>query len=94
MLVLRIIEDAMIKRGFTGELSMTLENNHLINRFLAAIGDQIQDLPDLSTFPRLMDKEIQGQNRMPRYVNRQYHSTRVLLVSDYAYRLDVAHSNF
>ncbi|MGI8889693.1 MAG: GNAT family N-acetyltransferase [Chthoniobacterales bacterium] len=38
LLVLRIIEDAMIKRGFTGELSMTLENNHLINRFLAAIG--------------------------------------------------------
>ncbi len=38
MLVLRIIEDAMIKRGFTGELSMTLENNHLINRFLTAIG--------------------------------------------------------
>jgi GNAT superfamily N-acetyltransferase len=38
MLVLRIIEDAMIKRGFTGELSMTLENNILINRFLAAIG--------------------------------------------------------
>jgi GNAT superfamily N-acetyltransferase len=38
MLVLRIIEDAMIKRGFTGELSMTLENNHLINRFLATIG--------------------------------------------------------
>lgn len=38
MLVLRIIEDAMIQRGFTGELSMTLENNHLINRFLSAIG--------------------------------------------------------
>ena len=38
MLVLRIIEDAMIKRGYVGELSMTLENNHLINRFLAAIG--------------------------------------------------------
>ena len=38
MLVLRIIEDAMIKRGFTGELSMTLEDNRLINRFLAAIG--------------------------------------------------------
>ncbi|MFL6528480.1 MAG: GNAT family N-acetyltransferase [Chthoniobacterales bacterium] len=37
-LVLRIIEDAMIKRGFTGELSLTLENNHAINRFLAAIG--------------------------------------------------------
>ena len=40
MLVLRIIEDAMVKRGFTGELSMTLEDNHLINRFLAAIGAQ------------------------------------------------------
>jgi GNAT superfamily N-acetyltransferase len=38
MLVLRIIEDAMIQRGYTGELSMTLENNHLINRFLFAIG--------------------------------------------------------
>jgi ribosomal protein S18 acetylase RimI-like enzyme len=38
MLVLRIIEDAMIKRGYTGELSMTLENNYLINRFLTAIG--------------------------------------------------------
>jgi ribosomal protein S18 acetylase RimI-like enzyme len=38
MLVLRIIEDGMIKRGFTGELSMTLEDNHLINRFLTAIG--------------------------------------------------------
>ena len=41
MLVLRIIEDAMLKRGFTGELSMTLENNHLINRFLQAIGARI-----------------------------------------------------
>ncbi len=40
MLVLRIIEDAMIKRGFIGELSMTLEDNHLINRFLSAIGAQ------------------------------------------------------
>jgi GNAT superfamily N-acetyltransferase len=38
MLVLRIVEDAMIKRGFTGELSMTLEDNHAINRFLEAIG--------------------------------------------------------
>ena len=38
MLVLHIIEDAMIKRGYVGELSMTLENNHLINRFLHAIG--------------------------------------------------------
>jgi GNAT superfamily N-acetyltransferase len=37
MLVLRIIEEGMTKRGFTPELSMTLENNHLINRFLTAI---------------------------------------------------------
>ena len=38
MLVLRIIEDGMIKRGFTGELSLTLEDNFMINRFLEAIG--------------------------------------------------------
>src|SRR6266436_3103605 len=38
MLVLRIVEDAMIKRGFTGELSLTLEDNLVINRFLEAIG--------------------------------------------------------
>ncbi|MDP9253724.1 MAG: GNAT family N-acetyltransferase [Verrucomicrobiota bacterium] len=38
MLVLRIIEDAMIKRGFAGELSLTLEDNRMINRFLEAIG--------------------------------------------------------
>jgi GNAT superfamily N-acetyltransferase len=38
MLVLRIVEDAMIKRGFTGELSLTLEDNFTINRFLDAIG--------------------------------------------------------
>ena len=38
MLVLRVMEEGMIKRGFTGELSMTLEDNFMINRFLAAIG--------------------------------------------------------
>jgi len=38
MLVLRIIEEGMFKLGFTSELSMTLENNILINRFLEAIG--------------------------------------------------------
>ncbi|MEY2492420.1 MAG: hypothetical protein QOH24_1371 [Verrucomicrobiota bacterium] len=38
MLVLRIIEEAMLKLGFKGELSMTLENNIMINRFLEAIG--------------------------------------------------------
>jgi len=38
MLVLRVIEEAMIKAGFVGELSMTLENNIMINRFIEAIG--------------------------------------------------------
>ena len=38
MLVLRIIEEGMFKLGFKGELSMTLENNVIINRFLEAIG--------------------------------------------------------
>jgi GNAT superfamily N-acetyltransferase len=38
MLVLRIVEEAMVKRGMTGEMSMTLEDNVTINRFLAAIG--------------------------------------------------------
>jgi GNAT superfamily N-acetyltransferase len=40
MLVLRVIEETMIKRGITGELSMTLEDNFMINRFLEAIGAQ------------------------------------------------------
>jgi ribosomal protein S18 acetylase RimI-like enzyme len=38
MLVLRIIEEAMIKRGFMGEASLILENNKMMNRFLEAIG--------------------------------------------------------
>jgi GNAT superfamily N-acetyltransferase len=38
LLVLRIIEEAMIKRGFIGECSLILENNQLMNRFLDAIG--------------------------------------------------------
>jgi GNAT superfamily N-acetyltransferase len=38
MLVLRIIEEGMLKRGIIGELSLTLENNYMINRFLEAIG--------------------------------------------------------
>ena len=37
-LVLRVMEEAMVKRGMTGELSLTLENNFMINRFLEAIG--------------------------------------------------------
>ena len=40
MLVLRVIEETMIKRGITGEMSMTLEDNFMINRFLEAIGAQ------------------------------------------------------
>ena len=38
MLVLHIIEEAMLKRGFIGECSLILENNHMMNRFLEAIG--------------------------------------------------------
>ena len=38
MLVLRVIEETMVKRGITGELSMTLEDNFMINRFLETIG--------------------------------------------------------
>jgi ribosomal protein S18 acetylase RimI-like enzyme len=38
MLVLHIIEEAMLKRGFIGECSLILENNDMMNRFLAAIG--------------------------------------------------------
>jgi len=40
MLVLRVIEETMVKLGMTGELSMTLEDNFMINRFLEAIGAQ------------------------------------------------------
>lgn len=38
LLVLHIIEEAMIKRGFIGEASLILEDNRLMNRFLEAIG--------------------------------------------------------
>ena len=38
MLVLQMIENGMLQRGFFGECSLTLENNHLINRFMQAIG--------------------------------------------------------
>jgi hypothetical protein len=38
--VVRVLEEAMIKRGITGELSLTLEDNHMINRFLEAIGPE------------------------------------------------------
>lgn len=39
-LVLQEMEE-WIRRGFTGELSMTLEDNVLINRFLAVIGAKV-----------------------------------------------------
>ena len=38
MLVLRMIENGMLQRGYFGECSLTLENNHMINRFMHAIG--------------------------------------------------------
>jgi len=37
MLVLHVME-AAFKRGFTGELSMTLEDNYMVNRFIEAMG--------------------------------------------------------
>jgi GNAT superfamily N-acetyltransferase len=37
-LVLKILENAMVKRGLIGECSLILENNRLMNRFLEAIG--------------------------------------------------------
>jgi ribosomal protein S18 acetylase RimI-like enzyme len=37
MLVLQVMDEAF-KRGFTGELSMTLEDNVMINRFIEALG--------------------------------------------------------
>lgn len=36
-LVLKIMDEAL-KRGFTGELSMTLEDNVMVNRFIEAVG--------------------------------------------------------
>jgi len=39
MLVLQVMEEGA-SRGFKGELSMTLEDNVLINRFVEAIGAQ------------------------------------------------------
>jgi GNAT superfamily N-acetyltransferase len=38
VLVLRGIEEVMIKRGWVGECSLILENNTMMNRFLEAIG--------------------------------------------------------
>jgi GNAT superfamily N-acetyltransferase len=38
MLVLRVMEEGMIKCGFAAELSMTLEDNVMVNRFIEAMG--------------------------------------------------------
>ena len=38
MLILRIIEEAMVKKGTVGEMSMTLENNVMVNRLIEAMG--------------------------------------------------------
>jgi ribosomal protein S18 acetylase RimI-like enzyme len=37
MLVLQLMDEAF-SRGFTGELSMTLEDNVMVNRFIEAMG--------------------------------------------------------
>ena len=37
MLVLQVMDEAF-KRGFTGELSMTLEDNVMVNRFIESMG--------------------------------------------------------
>ena len=37
VLVLQVMDEAF-KRGFTGELSMTLEDNVMVNRFIEAMG--------------------------------------------------------
>jgi len=38
MMVLRTMEAGMVKCGFQAELSMTLESNVMINRFIKSIG--------------------------------------------------------
>ena len=38
MMVLRTMEEGMVKCGFQAELSMTLENNVMVNRFIESIG--------------------------------------------------------
>ena len=35
---LRVLMDEAVKRGFTGEVSMTLEDNVMVNRFIEAVG--------------------------------------------------------
>jgi hypothetical protein len=37
-MVLRTMEAGMVKCGFQAELSMTLENNVMVNRFIESIG--------------------------------------------------------
>ncbi|HEU5238806.1 MAG TPA: GNAT family N-acetyltransferase, partial [Pyrinomonadaceae bacterium] len=59
MLVLRVLEETMIKRGITGELSMTLEDNFLINRFLEAIG------ADRYKTYRIYRKQLPCRQRLP-----------------------------
>ncbi|HEV2095693.1 MAG TPA: GNAT family N-acetyltransferase [Chthoniobacterales bacterium] len=38
MMILKVIDYAVIKRGFSGELSLTLETNHMVNRLLETLG--------------------------------------------------------
>jgi ribosomal protein S18 acetylase RimI-like enzyme len=55
MLVLRTIEEAMIKRGFVGEASLILENNRMMNRFLEAIG--LEKYKTYRIFRRRLDRK-------------------------------------
>jgi ribosomal protein S18 acetylase RimI-like enzyme len=59
MLVLRVMEETMVKRGITGELSMTLEDNFMINRFLRAIG------ADRYKTYRIYRKQLPCSQRLP-----------------------------
>jgi GNAT superfamily N-acetyltransferase len=38
MLVLHVMEKGMVEAGYSAELSMTLENNVMVNRFIEAVG--------------------------------------------------------
>jgi GNAT superfamily N-acetyltransferase len=58
MLVLRTIEEAMIKRGCVGEASLILESNLLMNRFLEAIG--LEKYKTYRIFQRRLDGKGPG----------------------------------
>ena len=75
MLVLRTIEEAMIKRGLVGEASLILEDNQLMNRFLAAIG------PEKYKTYRIYRRRLEGEDGVMAEVKS---FRRVLVVADQA----------